>query len=57
MITKYEKITTSEIELDGKSETITSFQDVDKEEDADYIHYCGHDSYPPKPCTRVRIKK
>lgn len=49
MITKYEKIVNTE--KDGVQEHTISL--VDKEE-ANYIHYCGHDTNPPTPCRRVK---
>ena len=52
MITKYEKELITEKE--GVEEKVISL--VDKEEDADYIHYCGHDTNPPTSCKRVKIK-
>ncbi len=46
MITKFEKQ-----EVNEKEEV--SFKEVEAK-DADYIHYCGHDTNPPTPCKRVR---
>ena len=40
--------------VDGKEEAKLSI--VDKQDEADYIHYCGHDTNPPTPCKRIRIK-
>jgi hypothetical protein len=57
MIIKYEKLESKEELIEGKSETTTSFKEVEKEVDADYIHICGHDTNPPTPCRRERIKK
>jgi hypothetical protein len=56
MIIKYEKLESKEETIEGKSEVTTAYKEVDKEEDADYIHYCGHDTIPPTPCKRVKIK-
>ena len=57
MITKYEKLESKEETIEGKTEIATSFKPVEKEEDADYIHICGHDTDPPTPCKRVKIIK
>ena len=51
MITKYEKAVITEKDS-IQEQTITS---VDKEE-ANYIHYCGHDTNPPTPCRRAKLK-
>ena len=56
MIIKYEKLDSKEEIVDGKTELVSSFTSVEKEVDADFIHYCGHDKNPPEPCRRVRIK-
>lgn len=56
MIEKYLKEETKEEIIEGKSEQVTSFKEVSKEE-ATYIHQCGHDSNPPKPCRIIKIKK
>ena len=55
MITKFEKLESEEKIIDGKAELTTSFKPVE-EKDANYIHYCGHDTNPPTPCKRVKIK-
>jgi hypothetical protein len=55
MITKFEKLDSKEQVIDGKTELTTAFKEVEKKEDADYIHICGHDSNPPQPCRRVKI--
>jgi hypothetical protein len=52
MITKYEKKT---IEMKDHIE-VESLTLVEKQLDADYIHYCGHDTIPPTPCKRIKIK-
>jgi hypothetical protein len=57
MITKYEKLESKEEMIDEKLEVTSSFKQVDKETDADYIHLCGHDTNPPTPCRRIKIKK
>ena len=53
----YEKETTKEEVIDGKTESVKSFDVVEKESDANYVHYCGHDKNPPEPCKRVKIIK
>lgn len=53
----YEKSTTKEEIVEGKAEMVKSYDAVEKEEEAEYIHICGHDKNPPEPCRRVKIKK
>ena len=52
----YEKketvIKTDEVTKETKEEI--DFKEV-KKEDADHIHYCGHDKNPPEPCRRVKL--
>jgi hypothetical protein len=55
MINKYEKQETKSEMVEGKLEDVTSFKEVLKAE-ADYLHVCGHDTNPPTPCRRVKIK-
>ena len=56
MIEKYLKQESKEEVIDGKTETIVSFKEVEKAE-ADFVHECGHDTNPPTPCRVVKIKK
>jgi len=56
MIEKYLQQESKEELIEGKSEITTSFKEVEKKEEADHIHICGHDSNPPQPCRLVKIK-
>ena len=51
MITKFEKET---IEIKDEIEE-KKIEEVE-EKDANYVHYCGHDTDPPTACKRVKIK-
>ncbi len=56
MILKYEKSESKEEVVEGKNEIVASFKDVATKEEADYVHECGHDTNPPTPCRRVKLK-
>jgi len=56
MILKYEKLESKQEVIEGKTETTSSYKEVEKA-DADFVHICGHDTNPPTPCRRERIKK
>jgi hypothetical protein len=52
MIIKFEK--QGEEVIDGKTEKVNFWTEVAKEADADFIHFCGHDTNQPQPCRRVK---